>query len=1262
MKIGLARDHRLMKIRRLEIQGFKSFADRTVLRFGDGITGVVGPNGCGKSNIVDAIRWVMGEQSAKQLRGAGMQDVIFQGCEARGPMSLCEVTLGFENTGGLVPPEYGNLDEIAVTRRLYRDGNSRYAINGVNCRLRDILDLFMGTGVGKNAYSIIEQGRIGMIVTAKAEDRRAIIEDAAGVSRYKARRKQAERRIEATEQNLLRVTDMTDELAKQQTKLERQAKKAERYKTLRAEQRELELHAASHRYLELWSKERFEAKCAREIEAVIAAQTTQIADFDAELQADQEALEAGHEALLQQEGALGESRQAQALAEKQRHHLESERTKLTRDKAQATDEEAKLAEEGIGLKARRSEAEAQHTGLEDESARKAELTALEAELQRQKAQLLTEEQAKEAARRQLETTRQTVGAKSVKLTALKNRQADLQEQRAELDPQKAEAEAGLRTHEQAAVTAKATLETQRQTKRQLDTEEETHKEALVRLTADLKRVGAQLAEDRERWLSAKSRHASLSKIQENYEGCSEAVRKLLATRESDASEDLNLHGLVADIIRTEPRYEAAVEAVLGERLQSVIVSELDDSLRSVDFLKQKQAGRSSFVPLSLRPQSPMLAPSSRPPITQGEDASSTWPSPQAGECVSELPDLEAARLAAPEGDLPIPEALGSMLSWQEDRASLLDDPDVIGRMQELIVAEPGYDELARGLIGETWVVTDAEALARIWRSEPGIHLVSLSGEVIDPVGVLTGGSSAAATSGLLARKREIHELSELILRLSTKVTLGEEARERCKTERKAAEDALSRLKEARHREELAILNLERDLKRHQEAITQQTRRLSEHEAKASRIAAKEAELADELTETQGQLFEAESQIDGLKADFDRRTEALKTETAALASLAERVTKLRIQLAAERERREHLQSTLAHIDERLQAITKRSHWLAELKDGFEDKRRELDSGKAEAEADIAKAESEIQRLTETVKAQKARLADLKEAHKAKEAEHKRLRQALEAEKEKRQSTLIRVRESQIARQNLEASVEERYQACLADLVSSYHLLDPQTPRDLERLNRVKKQLSNIGAINLTAIEEFKEVSERYRFLMAQKADLDSALASLRSAIRRINATSKARYLEAFRRVDEKFQQVFPKLFKGGRAALKMLDPSDPLESGIDMLAEPPGKKLQSVNLLSGGEKALTAVALIFAIFLIKPTPFCLLDEVDAPLDEANVGRYNEILREMSTISQFILITHNKRTMELPDRLYGVTMETPGISKLMPVDVIGEAEAA
>src|SRR6266851_804468 len=1154
-----------MKIRRVEISGFKSFADRVVFSFDDGITGVVGPNGCGKSNVVDAIRWAMGEQSAKHLRGRSMEDVIFSGSESRPPTGMAEVSITFQNDGRLVPPQYAGFAEITVTRRLFRDSTSEYEINKAPCRLLDITELFLGTGVGTRAYSIIEQGRIGLIVSAKPEDRRSIIEEAAGVTKYKARRKQAERKLEATEQNLLRLTDVVGEVGRRLQGLERQAKKAERFRELRGELRQLELLSACRQWLS-----------AKEEEGAGARELQDAADAEKVAHAQVARLEAGLSAERLQ--LLDDERKVQELA----------------DKSHGVDKQLRLAEQELQFAQRERESiAARQVQHEDEIG-----------LLGQRLTLLAREEEGLHAERQ-----------------------KLADANAEDETRRAQAEASLRESMDRIHSAQHAVETERHQAVGVLTRLANHRTNLVNLErrrqdlsgrlqktqGEAEQLGAraeEISRQREE-LSHKlsETQASRRALHEKRAAREEQLQQgLVELRDEDERRRDGVYGLVADVLRTDARHERAVEAVLGERLQLVLVESHAAGLRAVDYLKQAAHGRASFIPLTEMEQLPLVP--------------------------------EAAELAAPEGTV---------------------------RAVEVVHCAPEHVRLKRYLLADVFLCDTLATALALWSRDPGERtFVTADGEVVDREGIVSGGSLEGVADGLLHKRREVQELAETVQELEARLALSTSQAEELAARIQSLETEVKRLQHEEREEELSQLRLERDVGRLQDELARLSQRdqVLRHEIEQlqqalAEVEREEAQSRDAVAGGESEQKEREARLRALQADLLRAREQAELVQAE-------VTRAKVSAAAVAERLEGVARSLARLSEQRAEIEGRREKLqSEVVQGKEraaalEARGEVTRGELSA---LLKSGEE---LREALGRARALYDQGQERLRGGDEEVREARSGLEQVARRRSDAELKVQEIRLTVQHLEQGTRERHLMELAEVAQARpeEALGLDEAQAEARMSALREKVDALGEVSLTAIDEAKEVGERFAFLTTQKQDLEDSLRKLRSAIERIERASKERFRETFQLVNDRFQQVFPRLFRGGYAELQLVeDPANPaVEPGEEIVAEPPGKKLASVNLLSGGEKALTAVSLIFAIFLIKPTPFCLLDEVDAPLDEANVGRYNDMVREMSRSSQFIVITHNKRTMEGSDALYGVTMEEPGISKTVSVKLSAQAGAA
>jgi chromosome segregation protein len=1169
-----------LRIRALEITGFKSFADRVVFALDAGISAIVGPNGCGKSNVVDAIRWVMGEQNPRHLRGQVMNDVIFAGTERRAPIGMAEVVLHLDNSDGRAPEAYSSFSEIQVARRLYGSGESEYLINKIPVRLRDIMDFFLDTGVGTRGYTIVEQGHIASIVSTKPEERRVIIEEAAGIGKYRQRRRETERKLEATERNLVRVNDILGELRRQLASLDRQARKAARYKELSAQLRDLELLASA---AEL---EGHDAKLA-ELDRSLGELRAESVSLDAAVARAEARLEAERRAHLDREKELQGSRERLFALRSEIQALESRIEYERRERESllglADEREGEIAELEQQLASHRSA----HTEvLEELSAAEERVGRDEADLE-QRSEVLRERSERLA---ELRGRREALQARLVDLSTeaatLDGRSRSLVERRGELETRlrqqdealeatSLERDSSQREEEVLETRHRQALAEQDQFGLQLAELLRTHTEGSGRLV----RVRSDLVSVRERLQHAEARLESLREA----ERTSAAANREALERLSQSEQQLIL-GRLSDVVQVQDGFERALEAVLGSRLEAALALALLERLRADDSARAT-----------------LLAPGA-------EDDS------------------------ASAGFVPL-------------GVSLLAKVSVAAR----------FEGVLRRLLGDVYVVDNlGEAVKRYGVSRPPAVFVTRGGELLDRSGALTGG--AAPPQGSISRSSEIRRLTEQIEAVS-----AERARcEALEAEEAEALEALARETEntrsRRHTAELAVLHYEKDLERMRERGKAAEESLESQRAGKQRLTGELERLTAETEQGAGRL----AQIARERGETVSQVERLSGEVSGLAGdvqqLEQRVTQQRVDLAEVRAKRDQLRAAR----DRLRAsVDEGREWIARRRDEVQSARERAESlarSTSDASRQVAERiqqEESVRVAQESVQGaydQTSRLVEEVEAEARRgQAEREELRSKLQACEMSQQ-------EAKLRRDQLIERVRDKYQLELESFEppADVQALEPEA-REAE-LRRLRQSLDSLGDVHLGAIEEHEEVSERFRYLTEQKEDLDVSIERLRNAIARINRTSRARFRETFEAVDAEFQKLFPRLFRGGRAHLSLTEADDVLEAGIEITAQPPGKKLQSVNLLSGGEKSMTAIALLFAVFTVKPSPFFLLDEVDAALDDANVHRFNELVSGMAGTSQFILITHNKGTIEIARSLYGVTMAERGVSKLVTVDLV------
>jgi chromosome segregation protein len=1171
-----------MKIKRLEILGFKSFQDKVSLDFPQAITGVVGPNGCGKSNVVDAIRWVMGEQSAKNLRGKSMEDIIFGGTEFRKPLGMAEVSLFFSTDDGRVPAKYLNFSEIQVTRRLYRDGESEYLLNKTPCRLMDVAELFMDTGIGARAYSIIEQGKIGQILHAKPEERRFLIEEAAGVTKFKARKVVALKKIEATRQNLLRIGDIISEIKRQMNGLQRQAKKAERFREIRLELKEIELLFAAKGYTAV-EKER------EGLEAEISGLKARSEDSAARLGAEELAVEGKKITLLETERQLAA---AQEEIFRWKGELQVGESKLEfqrRELANLERHGARFEEELQGLKEQLASSHRETETLSQQRGAFIEELSTEGESLENREALLENMAAVEAGvTRELDEARRGMFAALSEGAQASNQHAAAAKRLGIIDDrlQASARERVLLAERLAEATQKVEalqgeLQELRRNK-ELSDEELTLASARELALKQAQEAGEKLLlERRDRLSAAASRLTSLQELEAQFAGYGQGVRNLLLAEPfKDAP-----FTMLADALEVDEEFEVPLEAVLGERLQYLLCGSTQAALKGVAHLKGSAGGRCSFV--------------TAPP----------W--------------------RALPGQVP-PEA-----------PALLDSVAVAERFAPLVAP----------LLSGAYLARDLDHAVALAASFPHFTFVTRDGDLAHAGGIVNGGSAEPAQQGIIHKKREIKGLTSDVERLTLEVQELNRQRDARREEIAEAEAGRVELRQDLHRLEIRILNAEKDL----QSAGAECRRVEEsgavREMEEDQLAEEKALVAGELAQAEAKKALAEERKHLLEGSVEALQARLQGSRFEMEEARELVTSLKVRVAALKEKGEAAQRASL----RVQGLS------ADLTARISSRTLELEGSGAERtrlSASIILGEEALREIVGRQLASEQALLLVRERYEAEAAEVQEQEARLKSGRSEAgalrdllSTRSLRLSEVAMKLGHLEETLQEKYRMEIAEALAAYAELEWDETERSARQAELQRSIDEMGEVNLMAIDEFRQMEERFSFLSEQRDDLDESMNALQKAIQRINRTK--RFLETFELVNEKFKQVFPRLFCGGHAELRLTDEEDLLSTGLDIIVQPPGKKLQNVSLLSGGEKALTAVALIFSIFLIKPSPFCLLDEVDAPLDDANIGRFNEMVREMSAGSQFIIITHNRATMAVADTLYGVTMEEPGVSKLVSV---------
>ncbi|KIP22515.1 Chromosome partition protein Smc [Anoxybacillus ayderensis] len=1176
-----------MFLKRLEAIGFKSFADRISIDFVPGMTAIVGPNGSGKSNITDAIRWVLGEQSAKSLRGAKMEDVIFSGSESRKPLNVAEVTLTLDNSDQFLPLEY---EEVSVTRRVYRSGDSEFFINKQPCRLKDIVDLFMDSGVGREAFSIISQGKVEEILSSKPEERRMIFEDAAGVLKYKMRKKKAEHKLSETEDHLQRVQDILHELNQQLEPLKQQASIAKEYIEKKEQLQTYEVGLIVYEIEQLhekWEalKEQLAIHEQNEIELATTLQKEEahIAELRHELTALDESIDGLQQVLL----------------------LVSEELEKMEGKKQV-------------LKERKNNAHKQQHQMEQTVAQLAErervLEATIAEKKKLLQQLQTNVQALQAELKEKNNVLSAYGPKAeAEIERLKSEYIDLVHEQATLKNERTHTEAQLQKNEEKQrqliaandehIRAYEQIVQQWEQKQQLvhklqqriAEQEEAMKAKEQQLTAQkeqYRKKEATLYEAYQYVQKMKSKKEMLEAMQQEYAGFFQGVKEVLKAKDRLPG----IHGAVVELMTVPSELETAIEVALGGAAQHIVVENEQSAREAIQFLKRHAYGRATFLPLN---------------VIQGKS---------------------------------LPPSV---------RADMMKHPAYVGVASELITYEATYAQVMTNILGTVIITRDLKGANELARHlQYRYRFVTLDGDVVNPGGAMTGGTVNKQTSSLLSRTRELEEvtasfreierktieLEQRIQREKETIAQAEQQREHLYAELKANRMALQEEKSAWTELDLRKKHMDERL-----AVYRYERQTLEEEKQ---------QLTARLHDVIQQLDELEKKIAHIDEQVQQWTEKKQLEQQSKEQMQEQLTALKVALA---EKQEHVRNEEQHVRRLVEEWEETKRTRAKM----EEERHQLIHHMNEQTED----EQQLERICQEKTKQKEETIQLIASRREQRLQYQTKLEQLEKEikelkrQHKQLTDTLKDEEVKLARFDMELDhllnrLREEYKLSFEAAKEAFPLHIP-AQEAWKKVKLIQLAIDELGTVNLGAIEEYERVFERHRFLTEQKEDLQRAKDTLYQVIDEMDDEMKRRFAVTFEQIRTQFARVFVELFGGGKADLKLTDPNDLLHTGVDIVAQPPGKKLQHLSLLSGGERALTAIALLFAILNVRPVPFCVLDEVEAALDEANVQRYAKYLKKFSNETQFIVITHRKGTMEEADVLYGVTMQQSGVSKLVSV---------
>ena len=1175
-----------MYLSRLEVFGFKSFARKTNIDFHDGITAIVGPNGCGKSNVVDAIRWVLGEQRAGTLRSENMQNVIFNGTRSQKPLGMAEVSLTIQNNHNVLPIQYS---EVVITRRLFRSGESQYLLNQSPCRLKDILDLFMDTGMGLNAYSVIELSMVEKILNGKPEERRQIFEEAAGVTKYKIRRKAAYRKLDATEQDLIRLSDIVSEVEKTTNSLRRQVNKATRYRDYSQELRQLELDYSAFNFakiqnelkpLEVRSKEVISEK--EQISSELATQEAEVEKRHVELLELERQLNARGSTLSANQQRIREKEEEILVCQERINALRTARQRASREIDELHERTETIA----------AEKEESHELL---SELQSELSESESKLQQARSELNNVQQiysAKRAEGKEQEAARLQHMEEIAKIQQseerLRTHQSFSSERAQAIENERNKLDGQIKSLEQKSDEMAA--QKQMLTERVSELEEE-----LATTNRDLELAREQVEQSKGKILelqgeikAREDRANLLRKVLESYEDYPEGVRYLLRGQQQQAG----YHGTLGDLLSVEDQYRRAVEVALGESAVAVIVDGARNAVEAIDMLKSQQKGAVTFLPI---------------------------------ERFSENGKPAAQTEGLPDG--------------------------IVGWAGDLVQVKPAFQNVVSGLLAKVLVVDTLDSaleIAPLVRRKK-ISIVTLDGEVVHESGAIRGGHSGDTAAHKLGRKTMIEKLVKEIAQLEKELGIARDALEKqnervrdrmARTESLQAEQKSSNV--SLQNVEIAFGQANGDLQRaknrrseideEQASLSEQAStlrseleniqpRLVELAKKKSDIEAQYQDFQNQLITLEEQVREKEQAVQNIHLDFVKKQGAHNNQQQNIERLIRNAREVETAIERRKEEIVTAQNQSGELEERTQVLREN------LQDDFAERK-------------------ELEEVLEEINRQHR---EIKEVIDGKEKALKSVRSKRDQLSDDLHRMELRISELRMNAANLTEHIRENYETELKTHPAPEEL---DTKTSAERINDLKQKIRAIGPVNMLALKDYEVEKERLDFLMAQKADLLEAEENLKETIRVINNNAYERFNAVFSKVRENFIEVFKSFFENGAADLRLAE-DDPLESEIIIEASPKGKKLGSLALLSGGEKTLTAISLLFAIYLVKPSPFCVLDEVDAPLDDANIRRFSNALDNFSDRTQFIVVTHNKLTMNSARQLYGITMEEPGISKVVSV---------
>lgn len=1180
-----------MYLKSIEVQGFKSFANKITFEFHNGITGIVGPNGSGKSNVGDAVRWVLGEQSAKQLRGGNMQDVIFSGTETRKPLGFAYVAITLDNSDHKLPIDY---QEVTIARRLYRSGESEYLLNGTSCRLKDVNELFYDTGIGKEGYSIIGQGQIDKILSGKPEERRELFDEAAGIVKFKRRKNTAIKKLEEEQQNLTRVNDILSELTRQLAPLEKQAETAKVYLKKKEALKQLDIQM----FLVEMARIREQLKAVEEKYEIAQSDLEETCKSFDVTKTEYENLEKELEIL---ETEIQKSREQSTQKTLEKQNLENQIHLLQEQIHSAKQNETQYQERAVALDADIDKRKKEEQGYLEEQSQLEEKAAEFSRVQSQAQEAFKEiaieihnlEEAIESGKNEIiEILNQRASIKgklqrydtmmeqiSIRKVALNQRNLTLRSEVAQLD-----------ASEEQYKTQKQEIE---ETIEKLIRQGNRCEDQIKKYQAEISRATQQLENEKTAYHREASRLESLKNITERYDGYGNSIRRVMEQKKNVSG----IKGVVADLLKVEKNYETAIETALGGSIQNIVTDNENTAKGMIEFLKKNKYGRATFLPLTSMKNK------------------KTFNNPAA-----------------------------------------LKEPGVIGVASDLVQVEAEYEGLANYLLGRTLVVDHIDhGIAIAKKYQYTIRMVTIEGESLNPGGSLTGGAFKN-NSNLLGRRREIDELHENVEKLKLNIEKLQAALEEYRNKRNHFRDEAGRIQESLQEQYIQENTVQMNLNSMSDKRAEIKQGYENLKRENAELEKQTKEIEENSQSMQLEMEASASQESALEKSINEKQEELESRKKQETDISKELEKSQLEGAGITSRKGFIQENLRRIKEELESLT--------------NQKEALFAGMEEGKEEALKKETEIVKIRQEIEL----------AAKEEEEDREKLQEAL-LKKEKmtqEHKAFFSKRDELSARMNLldkesyrllgqKEKLEENQETQVNYMWEEYEITYSQAlidmPDELQERAEIKSAISNmrseirqLGNVNVNAIEEYKELSERHTFMKTQHDDLVQAEETLQGIINELDTGMRRQFEEKFGQIRIEFDKAFKELFGGGKGTLELDEEEDILEAGIRIISQPPGKKLQNMMQLSGGEKALTAIALLFAIQNLKPSPFCLLDEIEAALDDSNVTRYAKYLHKLTKNTQFIIITHRRGTMAAADRLYGITMQEKGVSTLVSVDLI------